>query len=570
MKRMPRIKPHNRQAACAHVLCTAIAFAFLLANYVSTLTAAEKNPVAALYKDQTPAWTAKLAWDNTVNIHDFAGKNWHERLAAAQKALQAKGGGVVRFPAGTYEFTDDLVLGDGILLCGQIPTIVTDARDPKYALGTRFEFPLYKPKFEGHGTPNDTAFKGIRLAKPESDSNCGVLYVAIDRGHVRFDEAEDHHCGGNRLVVGNIITNAAGVADDVPRASVGQPAYHRWIARHRAAIHVYSAENLLVANNRLPKSGQSNFEMLDYVLAVKKEPRVHDLDFNPDKNAFTKVVVPAGVVFDYDNRPGIYANDFSIGAGGDGLPNGTPKEFPHGFRQGTVIRENYIYSHGRCPISFTGDGTQVLNNVIRIPDDIWRPTCRGFETSGGGSTNDNRAIQCRGYRYRVEGNDFQVYAGLAYDRKYRTCDGEGIMHENHVNAKVLDSRIANNRGNGYICVWRVEVDGLEIRGNKIEKTPGPFIGIHSAIACNGRKRFAGQPYCPVRNLVIRDNEVRGGAIQVAGENKGGNLVTGNKSLDPAPAVLINENRCAEVKDNENFEVFDSEAAARPARSGRTP
>jgi hypothetical protein len=524
--------------------------------------------VALQYGKEAPAWTSEIQWGNVVNVRDFEGKDWNERFEAAQKAVAAKGGGVVHFPAGVYEFQDDVVVRSGVVILGQRPGGVTDARDDEYRLGTRFVFPLYKPTSEGEGTPVDTAFKKICLAEPATDSNVGVVYVAIDRGHIHFAHGEDHRAGRNRLVMGNILTNTASYARDVPRKGARQHAWQRWTHRHRAAIHACSERNLLIANNRIPKSGQANFEMPDYVLARKADPNVHDLAFDPSRHRSTKVVVPKGIVFDYDNRPGIYANDAAIGSPGDGLPNGTPEKFPHGFRKGTVIRGNYIYSHGRCPIAFAGDGTIVEDNVIRIPPDLWRPTCRGFETSGPGSTNDNRAIQCRGYRWVVRNNDFQVHSNLTFDRKHHICDGEGIMHENHVNSKVFDSKVLSNTGNAYICIWRVEVDGLEVRGNRISKAKGSYIDVNAAINVKGRKRFTGRPYCPVRNLVIADNVVKNAAIVVLGEPTGRNVVERNVSLDDRPAILVNESNCAELRNNRNFEVFASEAEAKAARRQR--
>jgi len=522
------------------------------------------NPVAQRYGDAAPAWTSELAWGNVVSIREADGKNWNMRFAAAQARLGAKGG-VVLFPAGEYRFEEDLELVNGVIIMGAAPAKDADARNDDYRLTTRFEFPRYQPKFSGEGTPNDTAFKKITLADPATASNVGVVFIHVNNAHIYLPEGPDRSVGRNRLIFGNILTNTASVAHDVPRRSAQQPAWHRWTDRHRAAIHVHSQENLLIAGNRVPKSGQGNFAMPDYHLARKKDHGIHDLAFDPAKHEWSKEIVSEGVVFDYDNRPGIYANDMALGAPGDGLPNGAPQSHPHGFREGTVIRDNYIFCTGRCGISFSGDGTRATGNVIRIPPGTWRPTCRGFEISGGGSTNDNRAIQCRGYRYTVENNDYDVHSNRCFDRKHYICDGEGIMHENHVNSKVLDSRIIGNKGNAYICVWRVEVDGLEIAGNRIEKAPSAVIGVEAAINVQGRKSSGEKRYVPVRNLRIENNFVTNAGIVALGESRGGNIVKGNHYAGASEGLLVIENSVAGNEANEGFELFTSQAEAKASR-----
>ncbi|MGC9455653.1 MAG: hypothetical protein ACP5HU_12445 [Phycisphaerae bacterium] len=523
------------------------------------------NPVRTLYGDDAPGWTDEPAWQRVVSIDDYPGESPDEKFRAARDDLVERGGGVIYFPAGTYEFSEDVVLDDGIIIRGRAPVDVTDARDDGYELGTKFVFPRYKPTFEGDGTPLDTAFRKITLAETQTADNVGVVNIHINRGHIYFPDGPDHQTGSNRLVMGNIMRNTAIADPSIPREDIGQHGWQRWTQRHRAAIHVYSGENLFVANNRLPESGEENFEQPGYVLAQNKTD-VHDLAFDPARHDYEKVVMDSGIVFDYDNRPGIYANDFGIGAPGDGLPNGTPESHPHGFRKGTIIRNNHIFATGRCPIAFCGDGTIVEGNVIRIPAGVWRPTCRGFETTGPGSTNDNRGIQCRGYRWVVRNNDIEVHSNRTYDRQHYICDGEGIMHENHVNSKVLDSKVVDNELNAYICIWRVEVDGLEIRGNEVNKAPSAVIDLEPAIAVKGRKRFEGQPYCPVRNLTIADNTVRNAAITVLGEDRGNIVIENNISLDERPAALVVENVSPDrMENNRKFTVFESEQAALEAQ-----
>ena len=457
---------------------------------------------------------------------DGDGKYWDKRLAKAQQTLGEKGGGVVYFPAGEYAFEDFIELGDGIVLRGE-QSEERDAQKAGFAPRSKFVFPLYVPLFQGDGTPIDTAFKGIVLADPGTASNCGAVDLAIDRGHIHLAEAEGHRCGTNRIVFGCLLTNAA-VADPNIRRSkkVEQPGWHRVIARHHAAVDVKSAENLLIANNRLPKSGDANFTMKDFVLeGVKGEPLKFD------------------VVFDYDNRPGFYINHYCIGGAGGSGQDGTPDTHPYGFRKGVVIRDNYVYNTGRMAIGFCGDGTVCSNNVIRFEKDVFRPTVTGDKVTKGSSTNDNRAIEARGWRWVIDGNDYLVDRNICADGSYRINDGEGIMHEDHCNSDIRDSRLTNNKGNSYLSLYKCgTIDGLLVEGNDIS-VPGKIADIYVVANRNSGKQ-------PCRNVSIIGNITRSHGIHIAGDPAKNNLVKGNEHIGGG-GKLTNEAK-AKIEGNKGY------------------
>jgi hypothetical protein len=485
------------------------------------------NPAA----DLKIAWVNALPWKNVVSIADFPGDDASKRVEAAQKAVVAKGGGVLFFPAGVYTFKDHLKLENGVIWRGETPS-VPSAKDDAYDPPTKFEFPKYIPKMEGEGTPIDTAFKGIYLTNPETDSDCGLVNIAINRGHVDFKEGEAHKCGKNRLVYGCVLRNAAVAQSQVPDAKIGQHPWQRFTERHHPAVRLHSAENALVANNRLPKSGDDDFLQEGYIiLDGKKKP----------------VEVKEGVLFDYDNRAGFYVNDFGIGTPGGGDPSGTPESHPHGFRKGIVIRDNYIFATGRCPISFTGDGTICSFNVIRIPKGIWRPTATGTHMTFGSSTNDNRGVQMRGYRWTLEGNDYEVHSNMAYDGKYRINDGEGLMHEGHVNSGIRDSKLINNKGNSYLSIFHCgDINGLVIRGNTIS-TPG---GIEAIYVVSHKSRDTLKHEC--KNVVIEDNITMGSGIMLRGDPTGGNIIRNNKHMGPNGKLTNAAN--ARVENNTGYDA----------------
>ncbi len=490
------------------------------------------NPLAYL----NLPWTAQIKWANVVDVTKAPGPNLMEKIVNAQTELAARGGGVVYFPPGVYRITDTIRLQDGIVLRGATSGQMAKAFDEDYAPPSRLEFPRYVFKAEGAGTPLDTAFKGIQLETPATASNCGVVNLDLDCGHVFFSEGADHLCGRNRFVFGCRLRNAALANRNVPDLALGQHPWQRYTATYdRAAIQVFTAENAVVANNRLPRGGEANFTMNGYLLLDR---------------AKTPVAVD-GVVFDYDNRAGIYLNHYGIGGPGGQGPDGTPETHPHGFRKGLLIRDNYVFHTGRCAIGFSGDGVQCRSNVIRFARDVWRPTVTGRHVSTGASTNDNRAVEMRGWRWVVDGNDYEVHRNLCFDGKFYINDGEGLMHEDHVNSTVKDSVLTNNRGNAYLSIYHTAgIDGLLIEGNHIliDRAASSEPAIH-VTACRTNDPFS------CRNVRILNNMVSRG-ILISGSPGENNVVRGNKAVGTTPLKIQNE-AAAKVEANEGFEVEEA-------------
>nr|MCU0780631.1 hypothetical protein [Akkermansiaceae bacterium] len=295
-----------------------------------------------------------------------------------------------------------------------------------------------------------------------------------------------------------------------------------------------SVENLLIAHNRLPRSGDDDFTMNGYVVQAN------------ERGKGKAAVAIDGVRFDYDNRPGIYANHFAVGGPGGVGPNGTPETHPEGFRKGTVMHGNYVFSTGRCAIGFSGDGTVATGNVIRFAKDAWRPTATGRDRTSGSSTNDTRAMEIRGWRWDVSDNDYEVHRNWAYDRKYPINDGEGLMHEDHCNSSIRDSVMRGNRGNAYLSLYKTAgIDGLLIEGNDI-RPPGGASSIAPIFVSANRTR---EPF-PIRNVTIRGNTTNG-AILIEGKPGENNLVEGNQFVGQGEGVIQNR-ASATVRDNRGF------------------
>jgi hypothetical protein len=496
-------------------------------------------------------WTDHFQWDRVISITDAHGQTLEEKLNNAQNQLVANGGGVVFFPEGEYYFADHIRIKKGIVIRGtdplnsekhnpvvphEFPKAFIDAREPRYLLGTRFVFPKYQPSFSGSGTQNNTAFKGIRLENPEEADFCGVVNIDILHGHIALGTSEGlqkNYTSGNKtghiLIFGNILRGTAVAAQNIPADF--QPGWQRWTDRHYGAITVFASKNILVANNRIPEYNDSNFLMKNFVLFPTQK------DFENKTN-----ITRHDVLFDYENRTGIRVNFLPMlhqlkiwtlhPELETAVREGRHEEYitPGTLATGIVIRNNYVFSTGGGGIKTTGDGAYVAFNIVRTKPSVVLPTATGLYMDA--HVNDVRGIEVRGWRWTVEGNDFDVHSNYTPDG-IKFNDGEGIMHESWENVCVRDSKIINNVGNRYICLWRVPARGLHISGNRMRIKPN-----WHAVFINSQSRFSPTNLIdlPCENVVIENNITEGGGIKTLGENGPGNIIRNNRH------TLINEGK----------------------------
>src|SRR5262245_52190076 len=105
------------------------------------------NPVATFYAgpEGYPAWTDAFRWSNVINLNTYAkGNTTYEKFERARDEL-AERGGVLYYPAGTYDFSTmppgrGLMLRHGIVIRGEAPPGRPLARDGKLELPTKFVF----------------------------------------------------------------------------------------------------------------------------------------------------------------------------------------------------------------------------------------------------------------------------------------------------------------------------------------------------------------------------------------------------------------------------------------------
>lgn len=486
-----------------------------------------ENP-AARYK---LAWTDGAKWNQVVSIEDFKGKDWIEKIDKAQDALAKKGGGVVYFPAGKYKISDTIKLKSNIIIRGATPERVKDARRDDYAPPTKFIFPTYKPSFGGEGTPIDTAFKGVELADMNKDTHCGIVNIDLDHGHIHFGVSVYDNkqfvenfatYGRNHIIYGCRVSSAAVTDPSIPKDF--QHKWQRWTFRHRGAIDIRAAANVLIANNRIPESRKDNFTMKTYKVYA---------------GTGRKTTKEIEVEFKYDNRPGIYMNYGNV--------KGTPETDPTCFVKGLDIRENYVHCDGCLAIGFSGDGTYCGFNVVRYGKDVYLPIYNGYNESH--YVNNVRAVEMRGWRWTVEGTDYKVYRNI-FDKKTGNSynDGEGLMHEQHSNVDIRDSKLINNKGNSYLCLWRAPMNGLLIKGNEID-TPNTMWG---AICVNGRTHKSKQ-LLTVKNVHIVDNVTKRAGIMMMGKDGENNIIKGNRHEGENGFIRNLIEPKAEVSDNKGYD-----------------
>ncbi|RMD77887.1 MAG: hypothetical protein D6820_10860, partial [Lentisphaerae bacterium] len=135
-------------------------FAFLLllpeGRTENSQSVPRDNPVATYYGRAKgyPAWTDRIRWSNVIDMSRYQrGRTNFERFENARDELAAQGGGVLYYPAGTYDFSDGpfdgplgrgLMLRRGIVIRGATPPKTAAALHGRMNLPTKFVFGFRK------------------------------------------------------------------------------------------------------------------------------------------------------------------------------------------------------------------------------------------------------------------------------------------------------------------------------------------------------------------------------------------------------------------------------------------
>jgi hypothetical protein len=151
-----------------------------------------------------PAWTDSIRWGNVIDMSAYdRGNTNFEKFENARDELAAKGGGVLYYPAGVYDFSEGpfdgpngrgLMLKSGVVIRGEAPAgKPCAARNGGLRLGTRFVFGFQR-KADGK-VPRDWNLIGLcpEPGKPGGGDpavrhvrNVGLCWVHLEGAVVYF------------------------------------------------------------------------------------------------------------------------------------------------------------------------------------------------------------------------------------------------------------------------------------------------------------------------------------------------------------------------------------------------
>ncbi len=441
------------------------------------------NPFRAKYTSTTPAWTDSLNWSAMVSISDFKQTTETEFDSALVRAFSNLGGmgGTVYFPAGTYNFSGDIVLPTNVILRGETPN-QTDARLSDFAPPTRLIFPKYIPNFLSNGTPNSTAFKDFRN---EGDvQNCGLIYLDINRGRISLGGS-----GSERILVFGIRQNNIAQPDAGVPDMTYMNGWERFSYRHtrnisvnakRAAAVVCSRINDL-QNNTINPIDDDTYSQPGYIVKGTFLPKkgadastAEDFPGGVSSSGYTPMKYGDRIKFNY-------LDHYGIGISGAKM---NPIVNPVPINQEILLLDNWVLTTMRVSYFIEGIGAIARGNVKR---DIqgkmaWiHPAGKALNTNNS-ATFENRGLNFAGENIIIEDNDFEVIRHNFYSG-YASVDGEGILIQwqdpwgfdtnnplSGASTRMYDVTISNNKMNAYIGIYdiTVPISNLHINNNDLQ------------------------------------------------------------------------------------------------------
>jgi hypothetical protein len=467
------------------------------------------NPVATFYGGDAgyPGWTDQFVWANAIDMKAFTdGATEFERFEKARDRLAVRGGGVLYYPAGTYDFSDGpfdgpggrgLMLPSGVVIRGETPRGKPLATSGELDLPTKFVFGFkhrsnavdvgrsIKPE-----TPRDWNLIGLSPGpgKRISDvQNVGVAWVHLVGGVVYFGPdiawgktwgtaeswksayvkrkwadrrpdgthpwdpfagggKETAGIGSGRLIFGCKLEHAAVLNDAV---KMGRPDYPNGFGEDGFYMHKFGARigaygnHVFVANNCLPMSRGRNFKYRQTTRRTFPDGKGNSMGFDPPHETT--------VFFDYNKTVAVQVNKTMLG-----LTKSSPtgKAGAGFFAEDVVVIDNHVYNNGHKGFDISGNWVTIARNhnertMLREgkdPEGIggWELTLDGhLESSPGG----NGAISDNLSRaFDLAGRNVWVhkntYNNLGSDPGN---DGEGILCQAHGGSQIFSWAITCNR-----------------------------------------------------------------------------------------------------------------------------
>ncbi len=143
------------------------------------------NPIATFYGDDDgyPAWTDRIAWSRVIDMGGYEnGETEFERFENAREELYEAGGGVLYYPAGTYDFSDrpangpdgrGLMLRSGVVIRGEAPEQGQDRAIGGDGLKPKTRFILGFQERGGGEVPLDWNIIGLKPSGDEGSADSG-------------------------------------------------------------------------------------------------------------------------------------------------------------------------------------------------------------------------------------------------------------------------------------------------------------------------------------------------------------------------------------------------------------
>jgi len=459
---------------------------------------AKAQPVDNPYKSKYGGvghWTDSLAWSQVNNVLTFgaiADDNLDDS-AAVQSAINqvhANGGGVVFFPAGTYNISGHLKIKTGVILRGENPTGVLSAKEAGYRPASKLVFPRFlldTTANNGAGNDRKKAFKSI---KGDYDcSNAGIVNLDINRAYIGFQPQFNANPGSpfvaaqpiqenrNIIVMGVRSNNAVILDANIP--ILGTPVgskQREWQVfpwRFSSNIDIYVNKNCVIANNRLNDGPADNFEMPNFKIKRRGTENWITLGLRTIGSGWK-------ADFDYNAHYGISLNRAKLYKDSNGTYKihggatyANPENEPYLFRTGFEIKDNWIYKTSRVGITAAGIGLLIKGNVLRDSPQKEQQAFENFtgptanQTPQGATTMENRCIDFSGWQVVIDSNDVEAYKN--YVSGYLTTDGEGILlQECCGGTQVNDYTISNNNTKNNIAIYKMrDINNLKILNNNM-------------------------------------------------------------------------------------------------------
>jgi hypothetical protein len=537
----------------------------------------------------TVTTTAATADDGTYNADGTIASG--DDLATVQAeifALSGSGGGVLYFPAGTYDFSDTLYMADGVILRGATPAVgdcrgIDDGATIKtwtlfYDPTTNFKFPVFIQDFTTSMRTTDANrakyFKQINVGKSDGlggvlkdatdASNYGIVNIDIEGAVISIGDRNEPSTWGteipknevtakNILVFGNRINNGTVLEPSIPKTS--QNAWQIWPTRTRGKIDAVTAGNTLIANNLIGDKhykyyvlGDTGQTIIDYDVPLGLSGQPTTLQYLQGNTAGDPIPAIEETVH-FSDAYGVRLNHVL-----DYVTAHSAVQEPSKHREGQGIINNWQFGTTRVGFMGAGNGLIVKGNVredfqATKWEIIHEDGSKDYIPLGAAPTIENRGIDITGgHDVIVEDNYVRVQRGSFYGTPYQSTDGEGLLaQESSGTMHAWNWTIRNNTTHSYLGIYRLRhangilFDNNTVYGDSIytdgsvNGSQGHVGGTVSFKDNTATSIFAKYTIKP-RNLVVDDQGGNSPAVTVI--ESGNDGVTGVVDVDAIPGVEI--------------------------------